>query len=276
MPFCAKSVVSLAKSSARHLARLFHVKHSPLSREKAADGACKAYSRAEMAENRRPIRKRRDFSTAAPPRIRQGRRQCRFVQKALLLLQKAHAPSCLLVSRETFASLERKNHRCRKCRGLSSAAPPRIRQGRRQCRFMQKKRRFTSEKAAAPSCLLVSRETFASIETKTDKTENAEAFQTPSAIDGHGKPARIHNAVNKRVVADGGSTGGKKNRRTSRAAGFGKRSFPYLSFVWASAKDLFQGVTPAYSERKAQPHRPRIPGERGAFGRVAARFGWKG
>ena len=52
------------KSPVLHLACLFHVKHSPLSKEKAADAARKAYSRAEMAKNRPLIRKRGDFSNA--------------------------------------------------------------------------------------------------------------------------------------------------------------------------------------------------------------------
>ena len=151
--------------------------------------------------------------------------------------------SCLLVSRETFASLERKSYQCRKRGDFSNA-----------------KHHWWAQKGhPGTQCR----------QRKASNRKNA-------AVDGHEKAAQTRNAANgsppiegtppltgvesppryitppKKVAADGRSAGKKKNRRTSRAAGFEKRSFPYLFFVWASAKGLFRGVAPAHSGRKGR------------------------
>lgn len=110
MPFRAKSVTSPAKSRPRHLVYLFHVKHSPLLREKPADAARKAYSRAEMAKNCRPIRKRRGFfEHHATEEAAESAANAVSCKKRCFSRKKLCVPSCSLVSRETFASLETKS-----------------------------------------------------------------------------------------------------------------------------------------------------------------------
>lgn len=98
----------------------------------------------------------------------------------------------------------------------------------------------------------------------TEGQQREAAKRRNAAFAGRGKAARVHNATKKGVATNGRSTGKKKNRRTSRAAEFGKRSFPFYSLFELRQKAYF-GVW-----------RLRVPRERLIFDHIARVFREKG